>query len=425
MPDTPRARFGARLKALRDTEQRTQAELGRRLHVTPDAVRKWESGRSLPDPDTARALDAYLNAGGALYADYLADTRDRAAKRTPTGQALSATTVLADSAQQAAEFGAWAETTNVGEVTITSLRMRFRELARRALNEPPQPVATDAAELNRNVFTLLQGHQAPAAARELYSTAAATCGLLAWLAGDVGALDLAKVHGATARMCAAHSENLEAAAWVAAVEAKTQFWAGQFERSAQTAAQAAALNAPGTVAVMLACQQADAYAKLGDAERVEQALTAAARAADSVREPDTFDGLFSCGPGRTANYASGTHQVIGAWSKALVEADAALAAFAADNSYGFGTVAQVHLTKTFAYAEGGDLDGAADAVRAVLDLPKERHLATLKGRLALLNSHLGAPALRTSRAAAALREEIIEFCAPTERRALPSSEGEQ
>lgn len=424
MTEPARQRFAAHLRALRASEQRTQAQIGHYLHVTADAVRKWESGR-LPDADTARALDAYLNAAGALYRDYLADSAERTRNRTATGQALSATTVLADSAQQAAEFGAWAETTNVGEVTITTLHTRLCELTRRALVEAPATVASDTAAINVRAFELLRGHHSPANARDLYSIAGASCGLLAWLAGDLGALDLAKIHGATARRCAAHSEDPETTAWVAAVEAKTQFWAGQYERSAQTAARAAALDAPGTVAVMLACQQADAYAKLGDAERVDLALADAARAADRVRQPDTFGGLFSCGPGRTANYASGTHQVIGAWSRALVEADAALAAFAADDGYGFGTVAQVHLTKTFAYAHSGDLDAAAAAARPVLDLPDGRRLATLAGRLAPLTRHLDAPALRMSPVATALREEITEFCAPTDRRALPGSGGQQ
>ena len=420
-PSTPSARFAARLKTLRISRRRTQAEIGHHLHVTPDAVRKWESGRSLPDPDTARALDAYLNASGDLYSDYLADMRDRAVNRTVTGHALSATNVLADSAQAVVEFGTWAEITNTGEVAITTLHTRVRELIRRALTEPPSPVATAAAELNGHVFALLRGHHAPAHARSLYATASMSCALLAWLAGDLGALDLASVHGAGARSCAAFAEDPEAAAWVAAVESKTLFWEGRFEKSAQTAARAAALPTPGTVAVMLACQQADAYAKLGDAERTRTALNDAERAADQIREPDSYSGLFSCPPGRAANYAASCRLNIGDAQGSIAAAETAFAAFAAEDGYGFGTIAQTQISQAYAFGAVGQWDAATAAIRPVLDLPPEWHLETLVARLAPMNATLGQPALRTSRTAVALREEIAAFRETAARKALPAA----
>lgn len=421
-PSAHSAPFGAHLKALRDTQHRTQAEIGHRLHVTADAVRKWESGRSLPDPDAARALDTYLGATGHLYRDYLADAAARRTRnRTATGQDLSAATVLTESAHAAAEFGAWAETTNTGEVAITALHVCVKELARRALTESPATVAIAAAELNATAFTLLRGHHKPGHAQRLYATAGASCALLAWLAGDLGALDLAAVHGATAAQCAQYAEDAEVAAWVAAVESKTLFWNGRFEASALTAARAAALPAPGTVAVMLACQQADAYAKLGDAERTRAALDDARRAADQIREPDSYGGLFSCAPGRAANYAAACRLNIGDAVGSIAAAEQAFAAFRAEDGYGFGTIAQTQISQAFAFGATGRWDAAGAALRPVLDLPAERHLQTLTARLAPMTTVLNQPALRTSRTVAALREEIAAFCETTARKALPAS----
>lgn len=424
-PNPARHRFAVQLRALRTSRDRTQAQIGHHLHITPDAVRKWESGRSLPeDPDTARTLDTYLNAAGALYRDYLADARDRAADRTATGQVLSADTVLADSAETAAAFGAWAEVSNIGEVAITTLTNRVRELSRRVLTDPPGPVAAAAAELNEQIFTLLRGHHKPAHARDLYAAAGATCAMLGWLAGDLGALDLAAVHGATARMCAEMSENPEVAAWVAVVESKTLFWAGRFTASAHTAA-AAAPRAPGTAAVMLACQQADAYAKLGDGERTRAALNDAERAADLVRDADSFAGLFSCGPGRAANYAASCRLNIGEANASILAAQAAFTAFRAEGGYGFGTVAQTQISQAFAFGATGQWDAAAAAMRPVLDLPQTRRLDTLTGRLMPLTVVLDKPALRTSRTVTLLREEIIAFCETSARKALPGGPVEE
>ena len=423
MTEPARQRFAARLSTLRDAQGRTQAQIGHHLHVTADAVRKWQAGR-LPDADTARELDAYLNADGALYRDYLADSADRANRtrnRTAAGQALSATTVLADSAQQAAEFGTWAETTNVGEVAITTLHIRMRELAHRALSEPPAIVANAAADLNGRVFELLRGHHSPAAARDLYATAGWACGLLAWLAGDLGALDLAAVHNATARRCAAMSENPEVAAWTAAVDSKTWFWAEQYAKSAQVAEAAAALAAPGTAAVMLACQQADAYAKLGDPGRTIAALEQADRSADTVTGPDSIGGLFSCRPGRAANYAASCRLGIDDAAGSIAAAETAFAAFNVESGYGFGTVAQTRITQAFAFGASSQWDAMAAALRPVLDLPPDRRLETLTARLTPMAGQLAAPALRTSRTVSALREEINAYCERSARKALPAA----
>lgn len=421
MSDTPRQRFGALLRTLRTEHRLVQSAVGRHVHVSPDAVATWEKGRSLPDEATAQRLDALLTADGNLAAAWR-EADNPTGQPTARAETLSAVNVLAESAQAAADFGAWAETTNVGEVAITTLDNRVRELLQRALTEPPAAVAQDTAALNAHVFELLRGHHRPAHARGLYSTAGAACALLAWLAGDLGSIDLAQVHAATAAMCAEMSENPETAAWVAVARSKTAFWSGDYREAARLARLGALYGAPGTAAVMLACQEADACAKLGDTERTERALTAAAWAADQITEPDHLGGLWSCGPGRAANYACASHVAIGAPSRALVEADAALAAFEADGATGFGTIAQTRITKALAFTALGDIDGAAAAARPVLDLPDERRLATLRGRIAPIARTLAAPALCASAVAAPLREEIAEFCRATGRRALPAGD---
>jgi transcriptional regulator with XRE-family HTH domain len=410
-PSPARARFGALLKQHRIDATLTQLAVGRRFKVTKDAVGKWEKGRSLPAEQVARELDQILHADGAIYRAWReADSEGDQATASPIR--LSAASLLASSAQDAAAFGTWAELANTGAVAITAMTNRVRTLSDLALTVPPADLVTEAADISRTLFGLLRGHNKPAHTRDLCTATGACNALLAWLAGDLGQLDAARVHGATAQICADMSENPELVAVAAAVRSKTAFWAGDYVAAANIACAgaAAAYDAPGTMLVLLACQQADAWAKLAAADETAAALDRARAAADNVRGPDSLGGLFSCKPGRSLNYAATCNNEISRHAASLAAADAALAEFELDPEYGFGTVAQTHLTRMLAYANAGDLDAAAVAARPVLDLPQERRLSTLTGRLWPLARALAAPSMATSRVAGPLREEITAFC---------------
>lgn len=52
--------FSERLKELRRTKKISQVALAKELNITQQAVGKWETGRSQPDPDTLRRLADYF-----------------------------------------------------------------------------------------------------------------------------------------------------------------------------------------------------------------------------------------------------------------------------------------------------------------------------------------------------------------------------
>ena len=426
MPPTPaRAAFGTLLRDLRNTRHLSQAALGHRLKVTPDAVASWEKGRTLPRTEHAAAfLDRHLHAHGTLLAAWHTAHTDSRPDTGPVGTtpAADARSVLADAARAAAAFGAWAEQLTAGEVAITTLAVQARQLAADALTRPPAQVAAAAADLASETFTALRGHHKPAHTRDLYVVAGSVSALLAWLAGDLGDLDSARLHGSTAALCADHADQPGLHAWVASVRSKTALWSGDYQGAAELAAQGLTHAAQGTVRTMLACQQADAYAMLGALREVRAALQRAETEAATRTGSDAIGGLFSFGPARHANYAASAHLALGEHAAAIADTDRALAEFEVDPGYGFGTIAQVHIARCLTYADAGDLDGAAVALRPVLDLPPERRLATLTGRLKPLAHALGAPALRSSTVAAPLRQELIEFCRTPGPRALGSRE---
>lgn len=66
--------FHQRLKELRRTRGLSQVALAKELNLTQQAVGKWETGRSQPDPDTLRRLADFFD----TTVDYLLDRSDTA-----------------------------------------------------------------------------------------------------------------------------------------------------------------------------------------------------------------------------------------------------------------------------------------------------------------------------------------------------------
>ena len=60
--------FSQRLKELRKLRGLSQAALSQLLGVSQQAVGKWETGRSTPDPQTVAAIAAELGGSAALVA---------------------------------------------------------------------------------------------------------------------------------------------------------------------------------------------------------------------------------------------------------------------------------------------------------------------------------------------------------------------
>lgn len=436
---SPRDLFGWQLRRLREGRGLSQEALGLEVHLSGAAIGSYERGRSLPAEDEARRLDELLGANGLLLASWHLDAVGphgdsdadspavsiRGEARPVTMEAPNRPAPLEDqlsaSAEQAAEFGAWAEQLPGGSVMVEVLHQRVRRLAHSCLTLPPAVVMRYAEPLGREVFRLAREPRRPAVARDLYAVAAQLCTMLGWLAGDLGALDAAELHARAAWAAADAAQDAESSAWALALQAKNAFWRRDFLGSAQLAQRGQRYAGAGTSMLMLVCQEADAYSELGAADRTVDALRRADNTAERICGADSVGGLFGCSAARHAAYAAACNLRLGAdyADRALVEADRGLGLV--DASTSFGSVAQIHITRALAQATAGRLDAAAEAARPVLELPPPQRMATVIGRLKPLAGLLERPAVRSSPTARELRTQVLDFCdaAPT-RRALPA-----
>lgn len=435
-----RALFGYQLRQLRVARDMSLNDLGLLAHLSGAAIGTYEKGRSLPpDQRTVDLLDEALAGHGLLtavwsYAQRHADHADSHADKVRTAPVVGTMLVVSDAdgdpviaaAQRAARFGAWAERTGLGQVTIEVLHQQVRTLAQDCLRLPPADAALNASHLADHVYGLIRENHRPGLAKQLYRIASQVGGILAWLSGDLGQLDAAALQARTAWACAELAEDPATSAWACVVASKTALWRDDLAGAADFARRGAAIAAPGSAAIMLACQQADVFSQLGAVSEAKAALRDALDATDRQRGADPVGGLMECGPVRRLNYFSGAYLVIGEPDTALADADAALDLCAGEPKVGFGTVAQIHITRGMAHIAAGRVDAGDDALRPVLNLPVPQRLATLTSRLARLPVTLTDTQQLRGRDASALAEEITEFCKrPAVAPALPGGAREE
>ncbi|MEU7944161.1 helix-turn-helix transcriptional regulator [Micromonospora taraxaci] len=378
------------------------------LTAMPDADREMLSGRNAV-PMPSRSVTPLAPPGVMTEP-----------MRWDLGALQDETELVIAVAERTASFGTWAQASNVGPFTLDDVIASTRRIAVDYLTEPPVVVYARAGLLADRVFRLLQnGRQNPDQSRELYTWAGYLCSLLAWMAGDLGHPAAAESQARTAWMCAETVRDNTLRAWVLSTISKVHLWERRFEDAADAAARGLGYAAEGSAAVMLACQEADAWAEIGAADSARSAL----RRADAAREHvtvDTVGGLLACSVVRQHNYAGSVLLRIGEAASAIKHAEHALAQAAVDPSVAYGTLAQIRIWAASAHLNAGSLDGAVSILSPVLGLPPEQRLDPLIHRLRDVGRSLaGNPTLRTSAEARSVQAAITEFCATGAARQLP------
>jgi transcriptional regulator with XRE-family HTH domain/tetratricopeptide (TPR) repeat protein len=317
------------------------------------------------------------------------------------------------------EFGSWSESSNVGPLTLADIAANTKRIAQDYLTDPPAVVYARAAQQADRVFRLLQtGRQHLDQTKELYRWAGYLCTLLAWMAGDLGQQAAAETQARTAWACTEPAADATLRAWVLSTMSKIYLWDQRFEDAADAAARGFAIAPKGTAAIMLACQEADAWAEIGAGDRATTALERVEEA-HQQNERDEVGGLLHCGDLRKHNYTGSVLLRIGKPLDAIQRADAALQSAKADSFPAYGTLAQVRIWAATAHlqvaakSEPGSpgIDGAAELLSPVLSIPVEKRLDTVVRRLREVSRFISStPALDASRPGQQLRSDIIDFC---------------
>ncbi|WP_164291225.1 hypothetical protein [Streptomyces sp. SID11385] len=241
----------------------------------------------------------------------------------------------------------------------------------------------------------------------------------------MGDMHSAMMQARTAGVCAEQAEHPALLAAVDGLKSLITYWAGRPDDAVFFARKGAAEHPAlrGSVSAWLPALEARAAALLGDAEAVHAANQRAtsARADITPDELDNLGGILTFTEAKHAYYAAESRVLLGLSDTETTEAVVAAAHAYQDRGtdyWAYGDEAGTQCNVALVHLHADALDGAADALRPVLDLPpaqRNKGIVVSAGRVAttLTNS----PA-RTSVLARELREEIAQFT--TVRLALPS-----
>ncbi|MFE4669513.1 XRE family transcriptional regulator [Streptomyces sp. NPDC056716] len=325
-------------------------------------------------------------------------------------------------ADESATWAQWAEASNVGDMALEQILADTRALASDYLTADPVPLFVRTRTLRDQVFALLEGQQYPRQSADLYQAAGYLCGLLAWMSSDLGHLRDADTQGRTAWLCAELSGHNDLRAWVLSTRSKVAFWDGRLRDAINYARHGATYRPTGTVSVLLACQEADAWSGLGAEDEALAALARARDARDASSGVDQIGGIFACAPARQENYAAAVYLRIGHLSDALTSAVHARTLLSSQPVRAYGTEAQIHISEATAHLRAREVEGAFEALAPVLALPPDQRLAPVIRRLGELPLTSGHPS--DSRYAATLRATVEDFCLDSAPRHLALSSGE-
>jgi hypothetical protein len=329
-------------------------------------------------------------------------------------------------ARKALRFAVTVEGSNVGPETLDQLHDEVARLAHAYPQQPLPVLLGDLIELQDVAFRLLEGRQRPAESAQMYLLTGAISGMLAKASHDLGDPHSAMTQARAAYVCADNAGHNGLRTWIRGLQSMIAYWAGwpnDAIRYAQLGAEAAK-RTTGTSSVWLPAQEARAWAILGDGDKVKDAITRATAARDSVDgdDLDALGGIMTFTRPRQLYYAADARVWLpGAEDEAEQAATAALSAYedADPAERSFSDEAGARADQALARVNNGNLEGAAEALHPVLDLPADQRIGGIVASAMRVHAALRDPRYRTAPIARDTQLEIEAYCRVPAAAALP------
>ncbi|MFE5923554.1 hypothetical protein [Streptomyces sp. NPDC056468] len=310
-----------------------------------------------------------------------------------------------------------------------TLPLLHDQVARLVTEYPRVPLAAIWDDLldaqDQVIFNLETGKHRPSQLSDLNFMAGVLAFLVAKGFNDMEDREQARTMSLLAAAFAKDAEHPGLMALVNGLQSLIEYWADRPGDALFYAQKGAALSSSlnGTVGLWLLGLQARAAAILGDEETVRTANLEATNRRESVvlDDLDQLGGLLTYSPQKQTYYTVESEALLGHGGADLTaQAELAVQGFSdrENPNWAFGDLAGAQCNQALVLLYSGEVDGAAAAIRPVLDLPPTYRnngivVSATRVRQALMTS--GAQAARVARD---LREEIAVY--PPRRPALPS-----
>jgi transcriptional regulator with XRE-family HTH domain len=452
-------RIGAQIKAARERRGWSQNRLATLLneaanHATLDGqyVSRWERGVRTPDAfwlshladvlqlDLAQLEAAHAWATATPSAAGLSTpskpqlSSDRRVVFLPPGQAEATDSVpqadvdalLTDCADESATLLAWADVSNVGDLTVEQVHAELLRISHSYLKTPTLPLFHRTRALRSRVVELLtNGRQKPSQSRDLYSAAGWASTLLAWISTDLNAPRSAEAHLRVAWVFADNADQNNLRAWIRACQHTAAFWQDDYERADEYAKDGLRYAGTGTAGLFLSSALALDLARHGDREGSRDYFRLAHELSEKESPTrDALGGPFTCPRSRAGGFWSETHLALREYRAALDHVDAAVSDFENTPTHhrNLGSERMVRCQQVKAYLAAGEIDGAGSALQPILATEPEHRMRPLLKRMVEISRLVREQEERSPAAAREMCDAIYSFQRQT-REMLPSGQG--
>ncbi len=331
-------------------------------------------------------------------------------------------------AHEGSEHAERAEQRGIGEATLEQFRADVTSLSVQYMTGETFVLFEEMRRVRYRILEALDRRQWPRDAAELYLLAGCLSALMAAAATNLGYPQATEELTRAGWAYATIIDHRPLMARLRLCAAYAAYWSGRPEQSANLAASGLEYVADGQNAAQLHLFGGLASARLGDAGRVRQAITAARDA----RDRDHHDELLEIGGEFGFSRATQSYYAGFVWSEAasgkagsdeaVTELESAIGLYAAGPGPGehHSRKCQMlaHADLAIARLRAGALDAAITALEPVLALPPGQRTAVEGQRLAVVRAELAAPVYRGAAAARGLDELLAGF-GPGELGSLP------
>ncbi|MDT8910922.1 hypothetical protein [Amycolatopsis sp. PS_44_ISF1] len=381
---------------------------GNSVHVSERQAKRWfRGGAPVPRSVSCRVLEFWF---GEPVKHLLGPPKFEVA-----GHAITEEELLVSTARESSEHALDASSA-LDPSALENLVAMADRAAVEYYTTPSGEMLTDLVRLRNTVYEQLDRTNKPRQKAELYLIAGQVCGLLASVTWDLGRPHVSEEQARAAHTYGSVIDHRSLQAWARALQVTVAFWDGR-PRQAIAIADTALETAPsGTARARLHSVKARALALRGARQEVQQELAKAAEELDRAGG-DTFldevGGELGFDRSRRALCAGAAFVTLGDGDQAEIEALDALVLFAERpelSRWGAGeSGARIDLGA--ARVLRGDLAGAEEALRPVLDLDSSRRTEAISLRMQKLRAMLSTARYRGAGEALQLGDEIEDFTA--------------
>ncbi|OLM10613.1 hypothetical protein Ae505Ps2_0736 [Pseudonocardia sp. Ae505_Ps2] len=296
-------------------------------------------------------------------------------------------------------------------VDVDALSESVASLSIAYLHQPAEPMLRKATDIRKeSLRRLTEGAVRPHELRDLTLAAGRASGVLIYAALDLGHPEIAATHARAAWHLAESANDNELRAWVRGTESLLARFEKNYTLADNLAQDGLKYAGAGTSTIRLLCGAAQCAANLNNSRKAQDLLDQALSLRDKAAS-DSVNGLYSFSYAKQLYYGGSSLMWLDdpqALKRADRDAGRAISLWEheGDEFRSLDDEALAHVYQATARVKVGEIDGAMQVLRPVINLPEERKISWIRRRISEMGDLLDGKQFKGSVIAADARDEL-------------------